>query len=284
MEEFRIPSQGAYSVQSALDDAGNFWFTEYYADKLGMVPSNASSYLTVQAKPLMTPVVNGGQTAQDNVLITNNLSTAIHLELTVTSSFTPLRETPVRELSLNVTSVDLGPGKSVTVAALISPDRTLPSGWYSVGIAASYTNASSVGILFLQVQSNPAFLDLLSSNLPEIVFGSAVFLGGAYIILKLRTSTRKTKATTPETKLTHLLDLMMGGLLSLIIVTSYHSITVAGKCIGPLAQTGSGFDLFSILLLSVGVAIVAVILFFGVRDILKWRREQAGSRKQEAAH
>jgi len=279
MEEFLIPSQGAYSVQSTLDEAGNFWFTEYYSDKLGMVPGNATSHLTVQAKPIQTGIVTGGQTVHDSVVITNNLSTEMRLNLTATSSFT-LGATPTNELSLNVTTVELGPGKSVTVDAAISPDRTLPSGWYSVRIAADYTNASSAGILFLQVQSNPTLLELISSNLPEVVFGSAVILGGAYIILKLRANTNKTKAKTDEAKLIHILDVTMGGLLTIILVSHYHPITVASKCIGPPGQTGTGFDLYSILLLALGVAIVAVILFFGIRDILRWHKEQSSARKE----
>ena len=277
MEEFLIPSQGSFSVQSTLDEAGNFWFTEYYSDKIGMVPSNATSHLTIQTKPWQSTPVIGGHSIQDSVVITNNLATPIHLELTVTSSFTPQGETPLSELSLNVTSVDLGPGKSATIAAVISPDRTLLSGLYSVAIAAAYTNASAIGILFLQVQSNPTLLDLISSNLPEIVFGSAVILGGAYIILKLRINTRKTKVSTQETRLTNLLDLTIGGLLSLTLLSYLHPITVMGKCFGPTAPNG-GFDLFSILLLGVGVAIVAVILFFGVRDIIRWRREQSSAK------
>lgn len=282
-EEFRIPSQGAYSVGSTLDGAGNFWFTEYYSDKIGMVPSNATSHLTVQVKPLRAAMLTAGQDTQDNVVITNNLSTPIHLELTVTSSFTASGQTPASQLSLNASSVDLGAGKSVTIAVVISPARTLPSGWYSVGIIADYTNASSIGILFLQVRSNPTFLDLLSSNLPQFVFGSAVILGGVYLILKLRMSTRKTDAKRNAAKLTRLLDLTIGGLLSLILVSRYHPITVAGKCIGPLQPANGGFDLFSILLLGVGVAIVAIILFFGVRDILRWRREQASAKSGQPA-
>lgn len=282
-QEFLIPSQGAYSLQSTLDSVGNFWFTEYYSDKLGMVPSNATSYLTVQPKPLRTMVITGGQTVQDSILIINKLSTSIHLNLTVSSSFTPLGRTPTTELSLNTTSVDLGPGQNVTIGATIAPDRTLPSGWYSIGFAADYTNSSTVGILFLQVQSNPTIFDFLSTNLPETIFETAVVLGGIYIILKLRANASKTKDRTNETKLARILGLVTGGLLSFLLISQYHPIiTVEGKCVGlPGSGSGSGgFDLFSILLLALGVAIVAATVFFGVRDILRERKEQSAAKNQ----
>ena len=41
LDEFNGVASGSYSVLNALDASGNFWFTQYTANEIGMIPANA---------------------------------------------------------------------------------------------------------------------------------------------------------------------------------------------------------------------------------------------------
>ena len=41
LDEFNGVPDGSYSVLNTLDSSGNFWFTQYSANEIGMIPSNA---------------------------------------------------------------------------------------------------------------------------------------------------------------------------------------------------------------------------------------------------
>ncbi|MGI0080705.1 MAG: virginiamycin B lyase family protein, partial [Nitrososphaerales archaeon] len=138
MEEFLIPTQGAYSVQNAVDSKGNFWFTEFEGNEIGMISSNATSPIETYVVPSPSSTVSSGQEVTRNVMITNTLSTPMAVQLNVTSTFSQTGQTTEQEVSLNASSLDLEPGESAGVTATITPDSSLSSGVYSVGIVATY--------------------------------------------------------------------------------------------------------------------------------------------------
>jgi virginiamycin B lyase len=79
MEEFVIPTQGAYSVLNALDSAGNFWFTEFSANQIGSIRANATTPVGVSSIPLQTTEGNSGLNTITEFVITNRLATPIEV-------------------------------------------------------------------------------------------------------------------------------------------------------------------------------------------------------------
>lgn len=194
IEEFLIPTQGAYSVQSAVDANGNFWFTEFEGNDIGMIAANASSPVTTYLEPAPSSTISSGETTTRNVVITNELSTQAVVQLNVSSTFSQTGQTSEQEVSLNESSLVLGPGESATVKATITPDSSLTSGVYSVGIIATYGNDSSLSIAFLSVSGSSSILEFITSNIQLVLVGIVVFLVAAYFIARnRRTPSRERK-------------------------------------------------------------------------------------------
>lgn len=186
MNEFLIPTPGAYSVQNALDANGNFWFTEFTANDIGVISSNASSPIVMHVVNAQTSPVVAGQTTTENLIVTNELPTQTVVQLNATSTFSETGQTPEQEVSLNVTSLDLGPGGSAVVKASITPESSLSTGVYSVGIVATYGNDSSIGIAFVPVSGSFSILGFIASNMQTILVIIVVLLVATYFIARRR--------------------------------------------------------------------------------------------------
>jgi virginiamycin B lyase len=121
IDEFPIPTPGAYSVLNALDSKGNFWFTEFSANEIGVVPANATSPLGLEFALGRTVQADPGQTVSAYLTISNRLSSGISVHLTASSSFTSTGQTPGSEVGLTPQAIDLAPKQSVNISAVVSP-------------------------------------------------------------------------------------------------------------------------------------------------------------------
>jgi virginiamycin B lyase len=185
MEEFQIPTPGAYSVLSTLDSEGNFWFTEYDANRIGMIPNNVTSPLIVNSTTNLS--VNAGERVTLPLTITNDGSIPLQIGMGASSSFTYSGETTPNEVSFNVSSITLQPGRSVTMNVSITPDPNLSPGIYSVSFVASYGNNTSIHVSFLEVSNDLYILYLVESKLPIIILGLAIIgLTSLFLIRRYR--------------------------------------------------------------------------------------------------
>ena len=185
IEEFQIPNSGlAYSVLNTLDPEGNFWFTNFAADTINEIPSNASSPVITKVS-LGDPIasVSTGETVNAVVSVTNTLSVPIVVNLGASSSFTSTGVTSSKEVSFNASSLDIPAGETAYASAKITPDTSLSSGTYSVGIVASANNESTIGIAFLSVRASSSVPAWFESNYPFVLVGVIVVLIVAYFAI-----------------------------------------------------------------------------------------------------
>ncbi|MDA4130639.1 MAG: hypothetical protein OK457_07700, partial [Thaumarchaeota archaeon] len=181
LEEFQIPtSQPAYSVLNTLDRQGNFWFTEFSSNQIAEVAGNISSPLMTSLELDPQSQITAGKTITSRFLVTNNLSTSLVVRLNTTSSFTATGLTNSQEVFLNSTVLTIPAGGTQIVSASITPDSSLASGIYSVGIIASAENVSTIGIAFLSVQGQFSAVNWISSNYQVISIAIIVLLGLLY--------------------------------------------------------------------------------------------------------
>jgi len=194
MEEFQIPSsQPAYSVLNALDSLGNFWFTEFGSNQIGEVPYNASSPLRTSIQLVQGSQVSSGSTIDAEVTITNSLSSPISVALNTTSSFSPTGLTSTQQIALDTSSVSLPAGGKETIGARITPNATLPSGIYSVGIVATYENSSTIGLAFISVKGQFSFVGWIASNYQLVVIAVIVILAATYLAMSRRSKPNRRK-------------------------------------------------------------------------------------------
>jgi virginiamycin B lyase len=199
MDEFAIPTSGlAYSLRNAVDANGNFWFTEYTANRIGMIPSNATSHMTINST-LVPITVNAVQTISSQLSLLSTATNPVTVGLNVTSTFTTDGQTATTEVSLSNYSLILYPNQAKTVTLRITPDSNLTSGLYTAGVVATNGNTSSIGFVFLQVQGNFSILNLLQPYLPAIVIAAAAIILLASVIVRRRRS--RPDSPTPSTKL-----------------------------------------------------------------------------------
>ena len=267
IDEFVIPTAGAYSLLDSIDSAGNFWFTEYYANEIGEILGNSSSHVNITAKSAPNGVVAAGQTASSQMSISNNLSTQLRLSLNVTSSFTADGVTKNSEVSLSNATLTLSPGQTATVTAGITPDFSLASGYYAVGVVAAYGNTSSIGIIFLHVQGSPVYL--LESYVPEILLAAGVVLLMTLILLRKRRSGPKQavhrSAAKPGASIT---------MLPLLFALAIQVIGVANaKCPGYPQPTSNGPDYYGIALDAGSIAFFATVAYLLIRSRLRARKQ-----------
>lgn len=181
MEEFQIPSaEPAYSVLNALDSQGNFWFTEFGSNAIAEVPNNATSSLETVVELSQGGNATSGNTINAQVTVSNALDVPQSVTLSTTSSFTVTGLTSSQQISLNSSILNLPPGGDAVVNAEITPNASLPSGIYSIGIVATVANSSAVGIAFISVKGQFNILRWLVSNYQPILIGSVVVLAVIY--------------------------------------------------------------------------------------------------------
>ena len=86
IDEFTIPSSGVYSIESAVDAEGNFWFTEFAANKLGEL--SASAAVPLEVKPIQPASISlqAGGLTQAEFMVTNEMSSSATISLNVTAT------------------------------------------------------------------------------------------------------------------------------------------------------------------------------------------------------
>ena len=194
MQEFQIPSSGlAYSVLNALDTQGNFWFTEFGANSIDEIPSNASSPVQTILQFSSGQSIASGYTIRAQVIVSNNLDSPESVTLSTTSSFSTTGYTSPQQISLNESTLNLPPGGSAVVDAKITPDSTLPTGIYSVGVVATSANSSAVGIAFISVKAQLSLAGWISSNYQIVLIALVIVLGATYSTLSRGSKTKRPK-------------------------------------------------------------------------------------------
>jgi virginiamycin B lyase len=193
MQEFQIPSsEPAYSVLNAIDSEGNFWFTEFSSNQIAEIPGNVSSPLGVSFSSTQL-TVQAGATIHYVVQVNNNLSVPSTVQLNVTSSFTATGQTSATEVALNATLLTIPADGTGALNASITPDSSLPSGTYSVGIIASAGNVSTIGIAFLAVQGQFSLGNLLASSYQILLIVIVVVLAAVYFAFSRKTVKQRRK-------------------------------------------------------------------------------------------
>jgi virginiamycin B lyase len=279
IDEFAIPKPGAFSVLNALDPSGNFWFTELLANEIGVVLQNSTSPLSVTVKLLQSTQLNAGQTTTTSVFIANKVQSPVQVTLNTSSSFSSNGQTTKSEVSLSSSVLNLNLGQNATVTVSITPDGSLSSGLYSVGIVATDGNTSSVGIVFMQVQGSFNFLNTIASNIQEIGLALIVVLGGVYLFVRRRTriASGKNLATSVAASVTGIgVFVISSAILSLVIVSTIHpTIIVHAKCTGIPVQGPNGQpDYFGIALDVAFFALPAYFLYVIIKDMLKNKKRK----------
>jgi len=191
MQEFQIPSTlPAYSVLNTIDTEGNFWFTEFSANQIAEIPANVSSSIGVSVS-LTSTAVRAGASVQSTVLVNNNLSTPMTVRLNATSTFSSTGQTTSKEVAFNSTLLSIPADGSGALNVSITPDSSLPSGIYSVGIIASAGNVSTIGITFLSVQGQFSFGNWLASNYQIALIVIVILLIAVYFAFSRKTVKRR---------------------------------------------------------------------------------------------
>ena len=191
IEEFQIPSsQPAYSVLNAIDDRGNFWFTEFSSNQIAEISANVSSPIRISVQLSQPAKVQSGSSINSNVIVSNGLAIPMVVTLNASSSFTATGETSSKEVSFNSTILNIPAGGTETVEATITPDSSLWSGAYSVGIIASSGNDSTIGIMFISVQGQFSVVNWIVSNYQIVLIVIILILGAFYFAFTRRNPPR----------------------------------------------------------------------------------------------
>ncbi len=194
MQEFQIPSSGlAYSVLNALDAQGNFWFTEFGVNSIDEIPDNASSPLQTTLQFSSGQSVASGNSIRAVVVVSNNLDTPESVALSTTSSFSSTGYTSTQQISLNESTLNLPAGGSAVVSADITPNSTLPTGIYSIGIVATLANSSTVGIAFISVTGQFSLTGWISSNYQIVLVVLVIVLAATYLAFSRGSKTIRPK-------------------------------------------------------------------------------------------
>ncbi len=281
IEEFTIPTPGAYSLLDTVDANGNFWFTEFYANKIGVIQSSTSSPFTIQRKESNSLTQTGplrafaGIATTTRAILDTNL-TGVHVALSASSSFSTTGQ--ASEVAFNPSALTLEPGEASvdlnTVTASITPGLTLSSGRYSVSLAATYGNFTSILILPVQVTS---ISDTLIGYLPEILTGVAAVVALTVFLVRKRKNKAKTEKSSHgnhgSAGVTAAVLLAVFFLLSLGALP--YSGIVRGKCPGlPPPPVGNNFgsgDPYTIYVDIASVALVAIVLLIVGWKVFKAR-------------
>lgn len=266
MEEFYLPTPGAYSLLNAIDSNGDFWFTESNANRVGMIPHNATSQVSIANTSAPSGPITAGQSGTAQFSIFGTSTTPVNVTIGGTSSFSSNGVTTGSEVSLSTGSLVLGPGQITSVTAKITPDFSLPSGTYAIGVVATYGNTSSSSIIFVNVQGS--ILYLLSTLIPEILI--AVGAGMAvYLFWRRRTHTGLSRST-PKASIVATLTLL-GAILFAQTIT-----IVNAKCPGfpqptPNPNGTPSTDYYGIILDVGSITFFAIVAYYLIREHLRKR-------------
>jgi streptogramin lyase len=270
IEEFAIPYD-SYSLLDAVDTKDNFWLTEFAANQIAMINVTASIPVAIEA-PNVGSVVPAGNSISEvfSVIYTGSGQTTINL--TSASSFKSSYTSMASEVSLNASSVTLNSGKQVSIRAVITPDISLSSGLYAIGLAATYGNSSVVKEAFLSVSSNQLYQ--FETILPYILVPVGIAIVLAFIFFRRRRM-RGTRTPAPHStpKLSIILILALLGVLSIASVG-----TSTAKCPGLPPPPGgyNGPDPYGIALDVGSIAFFAIVAYFLIRSRLRgqsWAKE-----------
>ncbi len=274
INEFGIPATGpVYSLRSAVDPSGNFWFTEGYDNKIGMIQYNSTP--AVLSSSVLSPIsVSSGQSVNSAIILENNESSSINVQLNVTSTFTSNAQTSGNEVSLSNYTLTLAPNTPTSVEAKITPDCGLSPGFYAAGVVASYGNYSVIGVIFLQVQSGTCILNLLLTYLPFIIIAAGAVILFAFVLIRKR-GPSTTAATNVKPPVATILFIALTFLvLSVRVIPDSFA-----KCIGlppppPGSPPATGPDYFGVALDVGSLAFFAVIIYLLLRD--RWKKKPRG--------
>ncbi|MHB8565471.1 MAG: Vgb family protein [Nitrososphaerales archaeon] len=288
MNEFVIPTLGAYSVLNAVDSSGNFWFTQFSANQIGEIPGNTSSLVSLQVDGALQTSVQAGQSLSVNFLATNSYSQPILLTLNSSSTFSSSGVTSVGGITLNSTNLELEPGQSSIVQATITPSSSLSSGLYTIGVVASYGNSSTVGYAFLNIQNN-SLVSIVASNLPFIgIIIVVALIVGLFAVRRLK-GTKKSERQNSEAGKSIATITLLGTLVILATIlfapsvysSLFKGVLIAqGKCPGIPYYQNKSPDWFTYLLDAATVAVIGFLIFLLIRD---YRRGKFKRSKEESA-
>lgn len=192
IQEFNIPTPGAYSVLNALDANGNFWFTEYYANEIGEISGNTTTSISTTPETTGAITDAAGHTIDEMILVKNELNRSVVVQLSDSSSFTQTGQTPVGEVSINETTINLPARGSETIEASLTPDASLGSGLFSVGIVATLGNESSISILFVEVQGQFSVTQWVVSNYQILIAVVIVGLVSVFFMSRRQPRSKQT--------------------------------------------------------------------------------------------
>ncbi|MBO0888259.1 hypothetical protein J2P12_04080 [Candidatus Bathyarchaeota archaeon] len=266
MVEFPLQTAGAYSLLNVIDGQGNFWFTESGSNEIGMIPGNVTSSLSVNPVGVPGGPLTAGSSATVEFNVTNTDRTnAVTIRLNVTSSFTTNFYTTKSEVGLSTYDLTLDPGKSAIVNLVATPDSSLSSGLYAVGLVANNNGVLTTNTFVLQVQEN--LLHRIESLLPIILVAAAALLASLLVFSRYRKK-NTIGPRKPEGSVSR--AVLAVGLASLI---SIQSVSLAwAKCPLPPPPGGnSGVDFYGIALDAGAVVFFAVVAYFLVRGWLRGR-------------
>ncbi|MDA4124058.1 MAG: hypothetical protein OK438_01215 [Thaumarchaeota archaeon] len=278
VDEFVIPSSGVYSVLSAIDEEGNFWFTEFDANKIGMVLGNASLPVDVRALG-EAPSTTAGHTQTIYFKVSDKGPSDIGVRLSGASTFLQNAVTSASQVSLNVTSLSLTPGASVTVSATFTPDSGTVPGSYSVGVSASYADSSSIGIASFSV--TPTLINiLLFQTFPDLLAVAIILLVIADLVIWKRIRNKK----EPKERNAVRSLLFVVSLLVLLMFALSPVPPVMAKCPGlpGLGPSSSGPSYGGIILDAVELFVTVVLAEVFIRSLREYRRQRREPNKANA--
>src|SRR5438128_2227879 len=274
--KFTLPTSNSGPAELALQNGTScLWVAEtleYTGNQLGMIPWNATS--PIAPSSMLAPLtMNAGQTVTSQISLSGTTASSVTVNLNVTSTFTTYGQTSASEVALSNYSLVLNPNQAKTVTLSITPDGSLPSGLYTVGIVATDGKTSSVGVVFLQVHGTFSILNLLQTYLPAILIAAASVLVLTSILI--RRGRARSAPLDSNTKLPLGTIIVIGTILIVLAVQAIPPSTA--KCIGlpPPPPNGqpAGPDYIGLGLDIGSLAFFVVVLYL----ILKSRRKNKPS-------
>lgn len=272
-DEFVFPTPG-YSLQgfgSTLDSKGDFWFTLFSGNAIGVIRGNTQSPLHVRISKLISPSVTAGDTLQVEFNVSNLQQTPVTVAISSTSTLTG-----TDEITFSSRSVMIPANGNETLSSTIRLDSyTFPRA-YGIGIVATYANASSIATIFLTVR--PSILYQLTSYLPEITAGIIAIIAVA-VFLIIRTMRHKQFTIQGKRMIT---SSKVVSFLTIFLVVIFYCVSIVstaeGKCPGlpqPPVQPGGtsqAIDYYGVGLDVATAVFFGIVAYLLIRDRMKRRK------------
>ncbi|MDA4128118.1 MAG: hypothetical protein OK422_01430 [Thaumarchaeota archaeon] len=258
MQEFEIPTQGAYSVLNAVDAEGNFWFTEFSGNKLGMIAHDASTNVMVSTPHTIIPLGAGNQ-GFTNLTLVNQSPSPVRLTLNASGSYTSTGQLPPAWYTFDSSSFSLSPGMSRAVKLSFTANSSLPAGEYSLAVAATYGNFTTLG--YVSFQSTGGSGASFPSLLVVAILAVAVLIGAGYGLMRRRRS--------GATLVPALVLLFALGFSGFTVITSIVSPVIA-KCPGLPPGQAQAAD-YTITYVFIALLTALAIAYFYIKFL--WKRK-----------